>query len=253
MSDEAGSPALEARSVSVSLGGRLILDDVSLRVEAGEFVCLCGPNGGGKTTFLKTALGLITPASGSIQVLGRPPAQARSRMGYLPQRTTFDRDFPATVGELIVANLRGRWPLRVRRAERARALEILGRVGGEDLIDRPLARLSGGETQRAFLARALVTEPSLLLLDEPTAGVDAQGRAECLDLLAEIAAQPTAACLMVTHNRIAIERIAERVVYLDHRVVAAGRPREVLGGPGGAELVLGGSDHPAHSPVCDEE
>jgi zinc transport system ATP-binding protein len=244
--------ALEVRDVCVSDDGRPILEDVCLRVECGQFVCLCGPNGGGKTTLVKAALGLVPLAGGSIHVLGETPSRGRPGVGYVPQRTSFDRRFPATVGDVIVANLRGRWPLRLRPAERRKALDVLARVGGEDLIDKPLARLSGGETQRAFLARALVREPRLLLLDEPTAGVDARGRGEFIDLLAEIAGAGESACLLVTHNRAAIERLADSVVYLDHKVVAAGSPARVLG-DARSGLSLAVHDHVASGPVCEEE
>jgi zinc transport system ATP-binding protein len=247
-----GAPALEAHEVCVSAGGRSILENVSLRVECGQFVCLCGPNGGGKTTLVKAALGLLPLERGSIHVLGEPPSRGRRGVGYVPQRTSFDRRFPATVGDVIVANLRGRWPLRPRTAERRKAVDALARVGGEGLIDKPLAGLSGGETQRAFLARALVREPRLLILDEPTAGVDARGRGEFTDLLAEIAGARESACLLVTHNRAAIERLADAVIYLDHRVVASGSPARVF-----AEELSGlshsGHDHVASGPACEEE
>jgi zinc transport system ATP-binding protein len=248
----AGAAALEAQEVCVSAGGRSILDEVSVRVECGQFVCLCGPNGGGKTTLVKAALGLVPLARGSIRVLGEPPSRGRRSVGYVPQRTSFDRRFPATVGDVIVANLRGRWPLRLRAAERRQALDVLARVGGEGLIDKPLARLSGGESQRAFLARALVREPRLLLLDEPTAGVDARGRGEFIDLLAEIAGARECACLLVTHNRAAIERLADAVVYLDHTVVAAGAPASVFAQERSGHT-LAGHDHVAADPVCEEE
>jgi ABC-type Mn2+/Zn2+ transport system ATPase subunit len=240
--------ALEAEGVSVRLGGRTILEGVSLTVAPGEFACLCGPNGGGKTTFLKVALGLLPMSEGSVRIFGRTPSEARSQVGYVPQRTAFDRDFPATCGELVVANLRGSWPMRLREAERAVARATLRRVGGEHLLDRDLSRLSGGENQRAFLARALVREPSLLLLDEPTAGVDAQGRAEFLELLTGIAREGRVACLLVTHNRTTVEKVSRRVFYLDRRVVAEGSATEVLG-PGSGEL----GDHTSHTPLCEEE
>ncbi len=219
--DGAMPKVLEVRGVSVDLGGRRILDDVTFFVPKGEFLCLCGPNGAGKSTLLKTILGLIRPASGEVVLSGR--------VGYVPQRKTFDRDFPATAVELIVANLRGGWPVRVKDAERQRAKEALARVGGEKLLDKNLAELSGGETQRVFLARALITDPVLLVLDEPTAGVDVQGRAELMVLLEEISRSDELAAILVTHNLAAVSRTAERILYLDGRVVAWGLPGELLG------------------------
>jgi ABC-type Mn2+/Zn2+ transport system ATPase subunit len=222
------SDALRLRSVCVVVGGRRVLDEVSFEVGRGEFCCLCGPNGGGKTTLLKATLGLVPLASGTIEVLGRPPGQSRREVGYLPQAKGFNPGFPARVIEMILANHRGVWPLRIRPADRERARAALARVGGERLLEAPLRGLSGGEMQRAFLARAVVNEPALLLLDEPTAGVDAQGRGEFLDLLARVAARDDLAAVLVTHNAAAARRLASRVVYLDGRVLAWGSPAEVL-------------------------
>ncbi len=227
--DEAMPRVLELEHITVDLSGKRILDDVSFWIPRGEFLCLCGPNGAGKSTLLKTVLGLLKPTSGTVRVTGKPLDQARACLGYVPQRKTFDRDFPATAVELIVANLRGAWPFRVTAAEREKARAVLRRVGGEKLLEKPLAGLSGGETQRVFLARALVTDPALIILDEPTAGVDVRGRAEFLDLLAEISASDELAAILVTHNLAAVARCAERVVYLDGRVVAWGLPNELLG------------------------
>lgn len=246
--DSAAPRVLDVRGVTVELGGRRILDDVTFFIPRGEFLCLSGPNGAGKSTLLKTVLGLLPPSAGTIEVVGKRPGQAPRDVGYVPQRKTFDRDFPATVVELIVANDRGAWPIRVSRAERERALHTLKRVGGEKLVDRDLAGLSGGETQRAFLARALVTEPKLVILDEPTAGVDARGRAEFLELLAEISASDVLAAILVTHNLAAVSRTAERILYLDGRVIAWGLPGEILGKERFA--ALSASDHRA---IPDEE
>jgi len=229
MSDPTG-PALVACDLGVTLGDRRVLDGVSLSIRTGEFVCLVGPNGGGKTTFLKVALGLLAPDAGSMQVLGGSPDRARRRIGYLPQRKAFVRDFPATPAELVLANRSGAWPLRIGSKDRERARAALARVGGEPLLDRPLASLSGGETQRVFLARALVIEPELLLLDEPTAGVDAKGREEFLELLAGVAARDDLTAVLVTHHLAAVQRLADRVAYLDGRLLAWGPPQEALGG-----------------------
>lgn len=222
---------LDVKGVSVEVdGGRRLLDNVSFWVPKGEFVCLCGPNGAGKSTLLKTILGLMKPTRGASEILGKPPGKAGSKVGYVPQRKTSDMRFPARAVDLIVANLRGSWPARVNEKERERAREVLKHVGGERLLDKDLAGLSGGETQRVFLARALVTRPELIMLDEPTAGVDVKGRAEFLDLLAEISASDELAAVLVTHNLAAVARCAERVVYLDSgRLTAWGLPSELLG------------------------
>lgn len=227
---EALPVVLDAKSVSVVIDSRVILHDVSFFIPKGEFVCLCGPNGAGKSTFLKTVLGLMRPTSGGIEILGKPAHEGRAAVGYVPQRKSFDRDFPARAIDLIVATMRGTWPFRVTEPERERARKVLRRVGGEALIDKPISGLSGGETQRVFLARALVNDPALLILDEPTAGVDVKGRGEFLDVLAEVSASDELAAILVTHNLAAIARTAERVVYLsDGHLTAWGLPHELLG------------------------
>ena len=222
------SLALAARDVVVELGGRRVLDGVSFEVGRGEFAALCGPNGGGKTTLLRAALGLVTLASGSIEVLGGRPGAATAAVGYLPQTKSFSGSFPARVVDVIAAAARGAWPFRVSGPERAHAQEVLARVGGEQLLDSPLRGLSGGELQRVFLARALARDPALLLLDEPTAGVDGRGRAEFLELLAGIAERTDLAAVLVTHNAAAVRRLADRAVYLDGTLRAWGSPEEVL-------------------------
>jgi ABC-type Mn2+/Zn2+ transport system ATPase subunit len=247
------SEALRARGATVEIGGRRILDDVTFEVARGEFACLCGPNGGGKTTLLKAALGLVPLSAGEIQVLGTRPGAAGSAVGYLPQAKGFNPTFPAQVVDLIVANRRGAWPLRVAAAEREAARAALARVGGEALLDAPLRGLSGGELQRVYLARALVNDPALLLLDEPTAGVDARGRAEFLDLLAGVAARDDLAAVLVTHNAAAVRRLAERVVYLDGRVRAWGAPAEVLDRDWDRAAFSGRDHDSAPVPACEDE
>jgi ABC-type Mn2+/Zn2+ transport system ATPase subunit len=249
------SAAIEAAGLSVDLGGRRVLEEVSLEVAAGEFCCLCGPNGGGKTSFLKAVLGLVPLAAGTLRVLGEPPEAARRFVGYLPQRKGFAPDFPATVLELLVAARTGRWPWRVGSRDREAARAALERVGGLKLLDRRLQGLSGGETQRAFLARALVSEPRLLLLDEPTAGVDAAGRAEFLEVLSEVARRDDLTAVLVTHNLGAVRRLADRVAYLDRRLRCFGPPAEVLTGGVEAGRAFAGPDHEEQRPlaVCEDE
>lgn len=223
--------ALEVAGVTVAFAGRTVLDDVSFHVPVGEFLCLSGPNGAGKSTLLKVILGMVEPRAGLVRIAGADARAGRRKVGYVPQRKSFDLDFPATPLDVVVANLRGTWPWHVQREEKARAMEVLARTGAAKLAHARMRDLSGGETQRVFLARALVTRPELLVLDEPTAGVDVGGRAAIVDLMAEISASETIAAVLVTHNLQAIARCAERVLYLDKRVRAWGLWSELSANP----------------------
>lgn len=213
---------LDVKNVSKRFGDKVVLDDVTFHVPVGEFLCLCGPNGAGKSTLLKIILGLVEPDRGDIRIAGLPAERGRARIGYVPQRKAFDRDFPASPLEVVVANLRGRWPLRIRPDERDAAMAVLAKTGAAKLAHAQMRDLSGGETQRVFLARALATKPDLLILDEPTAGVDVGGRAAIVDLMAEISASDSIGAILVTHNLQAVARCAERVLYLERSVKAWG-------------------------------
>ena len=236
---------LEVIGVTKRFGERVVLEDVTFHVPVGEFLCLCGPNGAGKSTLLKAILGLINPDKGSIRIAGLPAREGRSKIGYVPQRKAFDRDFPASPMEVIVANLRGRWPLRITKAERELALSLLEKTGAAGLANAQMRDLSGGETQRVFLARALSTNPALLILDEPTAGVDVGGRAAIVDLMAEISGSASIAAILVTHNLQAVARCAERVVYLERSVKAWGLWSELRDDQDLSAIQIGSGDHRA--------
>jgi ABC-type Mn2+/Zn2+ transport system ATPase subunit len=240
---------LEIDEVSIAIRGKPIVQGVSFWIPKGEFVCLCGPNGAGKSTLLKGILGLLPLAAGRIAIGGEDVEAGHRAIGYVPQRKGFDRDFPARAVDLIVAALRGRWPATIRAEERARARAVLAKLGGERLLDKPLSGLSGGETQRVFLARALITDPKLLILDEPTAGVDARGRGELLELLTHISRSDELAAILVTHNLAAVAQTAERIVYIEAgRVLCWGLPDELLGQSSLTALAFQARDHHAHAP-----
>ncbi len=251
--DPSREHVLDIEGATIELGEHRILDNVSFWVPKGEFLCLVGPNGAGKTTLLKAIMGLVPLTHGTIRIAGEEVALGRHRVGYVPQRKAFDRDFPARAVDLIVAAIRGKWPIRVTPEERERARAVLAQLGGEALLDKPLAALSGGETQRVFLARALVNDPSLLILDEPTAGVDVRGRGELLELLTTFSRSDELTAILVTHNLAAVAQTAERIVYLEAgRVLSWGLPHELLGRESlGALGAFLGHDHQASA--FDEE
>ncbi|MEW5913013.1 MAG: ABC transporter ATP-binding protein [Thermodesulfobacteriota bacterium] len=210
---------IELERVSFAYNGRPVLSEVSLEVLASQFLALVGPNGGGKTTLLKLILGLLTPQQGRVRVFGQPPAKARGRMGYLPQHTYLDPSFPVTVLEVVLmgrlgprAGL-GLWPRRDRQA----ALAALEQVQAAELAGRGFAELSGGQRQRVLIARALAAGPELLLLDEPTAGVDPRGEEDVLGLLAAL--QPRVTVLLVTHDLHFVSAYVNQVACVNRRVV----------------------------------
>ena len=165
-------PVIMVKDVSFSYGETHALERVNLTVEGGGFICMIGPNGGGKTTLLRLLLGLIKPDSGQIQVMGQSPQEARSRIGYVPQYTRFDLLFPVTVADVVLmGRLRKRWGF-YSRGDRLAVDASLEEVGLTGLQKRPFSDLSGGQRQRVLIARALSGNPEILMLDEPTANVD---------------------------------------------------------------------------------
>ncbi len=220
-------------SVSVRFSEAPVLEDVSFDLEAGRFLAIVGPNGGGKSTLIKVALGLVTPVKGHAALFGDRAGAHPERVGYVPQIKTFDRTFPATALELVTTGLRGSWPARVTQEEREHGLGALRRVGAEALADRQLARLSGGELQRAYLARALVRRPDIVLLDEPATGVDFLVEHDLYDLLEEYQAETQGAAgpatiAMITHDMAAARYHADLVLVLNRRLMAYGPPEEAL-------------------------
>jgi len=212
-------PVVELRNVSAGYGATDAIEDVSLDVEAGEFLALVGPNGGGKSTLLKVVLGLLEPRSGSVRVFGTAPAAARRRLGYVPQAARFDRSFPISVRELVAqARLDGaRLFARPSAADREAVSAALARMRIEPLERRPVAALSGGELQRALIARALAADPEVLLLDEPTASVDARMGETISELLVELNARIT--IVVVSHDIGFVTAHAGRVACLNRTLV----------------------------------
>lgn len=227
-------PAVELRAVSFAYPrGGTVLRDVDLRVQEGEFVAIAGPNGGGKTTLLRLILGILAPSSGSVRLYGEPATRFshRVRLGYLPQRAQVRIDAPVTVREVVSAGrlAAGRLlgPLRVE--DRAKVAQAIERVGLGGLADRELRRLSGGQQQRALIAKALAGEPSLLVLDEPTTGVDSESQEALGTLLAHLHDELGVTILYVSHEFGAVERHVERIVLVRGGVVFDGSPRDLPG------------------------
>ena len=226
--------AIELRDVSFSYAqGGTVLQGVDLAVERGEFVAVAGPNGGGKTTLVRLALGLERPTRGEVRLFGEPAHRfgRREMLGYLAQRSQLEIDAPATVRELVTAGRLPRAGLvgRLRRRDAERIQEALARVGLTELADRQLQRLSGGQQQRAFIAKALAGDPELLVLDEPTTGVDVEAQEALASLLDRLHRQLDVTVVYVSHEFGAIERFVERLVLVRGGIVFDGRPGELPG------------------------
>jgi len=213
------TPVVELRGVSFAYDSLPILEAVDLSIVRGEFLGVVGPNGGGKTTLLKLILGLIEPIRGKMLIMGRPPAESRGAVGYVPQFAAFRRDFPINVeeavllGRLGIASRIGGYGHRDREAAR-RAMTEMGVL---DFRKRTLDALSGGELQRVLIARALVSNPQLLLLDEPTANVDVRFETDIFELLKEINRRTT--IVVVSHEIGFISRYVTRVACLNRTLI----------------------------------
>jgi zinc transport system ATP-binding protein len=226
--------AVSLRDLSFSYpGGPPVLRDVDLDVPVGQFVGIAGPNGGGKTTLVRLALGLERPTAGEALLFGQPANrfEDRVRLGYLAQRALLGIEAPVTVHELVSA---GRVPRRglVRpfgAADRAAVHGAIERVGLHERANTPIHRLSGGQRQRAHIAKALAGEPDLLVLDEPTAGVDVEAQDAFAQLLGELQVELGATILYVSHEFGAVERFVERLVLVSGGILFDGPPSALPG------------------------
>jgi zinc/manganese transport system ATP-binding protein len=259
----AAEPVLRVEDVSVSLGGRPVLDRVSFALDAGSFCGLIGSNGAGKTTLLRVILGLIAPSSGRVEVTGGAGSRRTPRVGYVPQKILLEADIPLRARDLVGLGLDGhRFGIARPTARRRAAVdEMLDAVGATAFADARIGNLSGGEQQRVMIAQALISRPKLLLLDEPLANLDIRSAAEVVELLARIAADQHVAILLSAHDMNPLLRVMDRVVYLaDGRAVSGttdevvqtdtlsalyGHHVEVLR-VAGRVLVVSGAEHQAH-------
>ncbi len=217
---------VEVHDLSFGYEKRAILNKVNLSVDPGEFIAIFGPNGGGKTTFLKLLMGFLKPGHGKISIFGSSPKKARQEIGYVPQVTQFDKQFPVSVLDLVLmgclsqASWFGGFSKEIRKKAEA-ALDLVGLLGKKD---QAFGTLSGGQAQRALIARGLVSNPKLLLLDEPTANVDPEAETQIYDLLLSL--KGTITIFMVTHNLQGIIKKADRL-FCVHRTVTSYTPKEV--------------------------
>ncbi len=223
--------ALKVENLCVKANNRHLVENVTFSVEAGSTVALIGPNGAGKTTLVKAILGLI-PSSGSVSVFGTPYSggSPHIKIGYVPQRLEFDRTFPISVSELVGLTVPPMFsvPFIKRKKEKEHINRLLETVGAQDIAHRHIGLLSGGELQRVMIARAIVNDPRILFLDEPSSGVDIEGQERFYDLISRLRGEKGLTVILISHDLNVVYRFADRVLCMNRKLVCSGRPAEAL-------------------------
>lgn len=219
---------LSLKNLHFGYGAVEVLSDITFAVESGDYIALAGPNGGGKTTLIKAVLGLTGKYSGGAELFGQDMRDFRDwdRIGYLPQRVNaFNPLFPATVKEVVGLGLlsKKRFPKRFTRNDEVKITQTLELMDISGLKDKLVGELSGGQQQRVFLARSLVSSPSLLILDEPSTALDPQSRESFFGLIKKLNHDQGTTIILITHDTAQIGQYANRLLYLDKRVVFFGR------------------------------
>ena len=221
--------ALRIQRLTVAYGTNLAVWDVSLDVPLGIVMGIVGPNGAGKSTLLKSVLGIVPKLSGTIDIAHQENSSARCQIGYVPQRSSIDWDFPITVRELVLMGTYGSlgWFRRVGNQERQRSIEALERVEMQDLADRQIGELSGGQQQRAFLARAFAQDAPLLLMDEPFAGVDATTEKTLIKLMHQLRDQ-NKTLLVVHHDLTTVTEYFDQIALVNCELIGAGKVDQIF-------------------------
>jgi zinc/manganese transport system ATP-binding protein len=260
---------LSVENVSVSLGGRQILRDVTFTIRSGEFMGMIGSNGAGKTTLLRTILGLQRPTAGMVAVLGQPRSRKNRSIGYVPQKVLLDADVPLRARDLVALGLDGhRFGMPLPSKQRTEAVDsMLHAVGAERFANARLGSLSGGEQQRVLIAHALISRPHLLLLDEPLANLDLSSSQEIVTLLGRIVAEQHVAVLLSAHEINPLLPVMDRVVYIAGGRAISGATDEVIRGDvlsrlyghhidvinvHGRILVIAGHEHAENEPLAPD-
>ncbi len=244
------NPILEIKNLTVKIDSRTILEDINIEVNKGEIIAILGPNGGGKTTLIKTCLGFIKPFNGYVRILGKEPKEAikTGKIGYLPQKPSTPKNFPFSVLDVVLLGLINR---RIPRTEKFKlAKEYLKYVGMSGFEKHPFSNLSGGQQQRVSIARLLVAEPDIIFLDEPATGVDVVAQEGFYDFLKKLKTEKGITVIMVSHDIGVVGTFVDRVAGLNRRLHYYGDAKgffqkHILEQLYGAEVKL-----LIHSPEC---
>ena len=229
-------PVVETKDINLSWNGHTILENINIKISAGEMVGIIGPNGAGKTTLLRIILGLVKPTRGEVRIFGSPPeklGKLRDKIGYMPQRPHFKSFFPLSTLDVVAMGgfTRSFLGKPASRPQRKKARSSLEKVGLLSLESKPFAELSGGQQQRAFLARALCKDPLLLILDEPNAGLDLPSQQRFFSLLKELQESSGITVVIVSHDLAVISGFASQLICINRIIHVHGSPLEVLNSP----------------------
>ncbi len=245
--------AIKIENLTVALSGKEILSGVNLVLQEGKFLGIVGPNGGGKTTLLKVILSLVKHVAGNVRVFGKPPLQAvrEGVFGYLPQHMNVDSDFPATAIDVVLMGLYGKFR-RVSGDGRKKAEEMLTTMGMSSFAGHSFGKLSGGQQQRVSIARALVSDPRLLILDEPSTGIDAVGQEDFYHLLKGLQKRFGLSIVMVSHDIGVITSYVDEIACLNKTLHYQGSPLGALNEDVLRELYGKSMEVIMHSHLCEK-
>ena len=245
-----------AESVTVKYNRQVVLDEITFAIEAEGFTGIIGPNGAGKTTLIRTLLGLVKPSSGKIRIFGHPPGMSHSLIGYVPQVTKIEPNFPVRVKDVVMMGRYGRLGLGryPGEADRVAVEESLERTGIKNLAQKHFGSLSGGERQKTLIARALCGQPKLLLLDEPTTGVDILAEGSFYEMLHALQKELGMTIILVSHDTGVISNHVSDLLCLNHKIFCHGKPSEVItdeviGKAYGQESQVVAHAHHSHEPT----
>ncbi len=240
-------PIVSVKNLAVRYNASDIFSGVSFIVEPGDYVALAGPNGSGKSTLIKTILGLLKPVSGDVFLFGNHISgfDKWHKIGYIPQRLAFNPNFPATVKEVVAMGLipKMSFPKKIAKPHESAIDRVLSMMDIADLKKRNIGELSGGQQQRVFIARALINEPELLILDEPTTAVDPETRERFFSILSEINKENVVTIILVTHDTGSAGRYASKFLYFDRKIIFYGTFKDFCESKDMSEYFGHGSQH----------
>ncbi len=223
MQKQSITPYIEVKGVSHRYNEVVVLDNVSCGIEKGSITAIIGPNGSGKTTLIRGILGLLSPTVGTITIEGKKPSEMRTHIGYVPQHLQFDRTLPITVNEFLKT-----YQCKDQKHRYKNIAQVLKEVGLKNQINQKIGTLSGGQFQRALIARAIFHEKDILVLDEPSAGIDIEGEHSLYELIERLHDEHGTTCIIISHDVAIVHRFADSVICLNKKKICQGTPSSTI-------------------------